>query len=438
MKKALSFLLAALMLLSAMPVFAETDALPSMTTEEITLTFTTRELPYELLRYQADKFEEAYPNIKVEVLTVDFESYGDTMNNLATEKNLPDVLGLTWAPDAIANGWLINLDEYLAKDPDAAKISASIKECNAIDGQIWYIPSEARPAVAILNKTLFEKYNVELPDYDWTYDDFVEVVEAVAHPEDYCFGYPDASQMSDMFVPNWGWNGTAFTFNDEWAAIVEKYLEWTANGVSSNNMTAEEKTSVLGAADADVMATGHAAVYISQQYGSYDYINGVNAEKSGCEFVFYPVPDYSGVSMVEQVNCGISATCKYPREAWELTKWMGWGAQATINRSEYYKQTGELDLTAPVVVDDDVRAVLVENAPEALKPFYAHMRPIYSNATGQLPGGLGMILTYYFGDWPGKISRGEYTVAEVAEIMRAEAVKAVDATLEACRKVTGK
>lgn len=439
MKRLLCVFLTAAMLLNLAPVLAETaEGLPPMTTEEITLTFTTREIPNELLEYQAKKFMEAYPNIHVEVLGLDYSTFDATMANMASEGKLPDVLGLNWATDAVANGWLMCLDEFYEKDPDIADMSEQMKKYHEIDGNMWCVPFECRPSVCVLNRTLFEKYNVEVPDYDWTFDDFVDLVAELNHPEDYNYGFAAGYQLTNNFVYNYGWDGEKYTFGDDWVSMMERQIEWVSSGVTADSMTGEEKTAVLGDENADPMAMGHAAMAIVAQYSGYDYINGVNAEKSGCEFLFYPLPNYDDKAACETVPGGISATCQYPREAWELAKWMGWGPQATISRSEYFKEKGELDLNAPCVLNEKAMSVLIENAPEALKGFYQHMRQPITMAASTLPGSLNLVLLLWLGGWGEKMDKGEVTVAEAAVLLREEGVKGVQDSLNAIRKFTGK
>ena len=244
--------------------------------------------------------------------------------------------------------------------------------------------------------------------------------------------------MTNNFVYNYGWDGEKYTFGDDWVSMMERQIEWVSSGVTADSMTGEEKTAVLGDENADPMAMGHAAMAIVAQYSGYDYINGVNAEKSGCEFLFYPLPNYDDKAACETVPGGISATCQYPREAWELAKWMGWGPQATISRSEYFKEKGELDLNAPCVLNEKVMSVLIENAPEALKGFYQHMRQPITMAASTLPGSLNLVLLLWFGGWGEKMDKGEVTVAEAAVLLREEGIKGVQESLNAIRKFTGK
>lgn len=63
--------------------------LGEMTNENITLTYASWENS-SLQQYLADKFMEKYPNIKVELVTVDQDVWNDGLTNLASAGQLPD------------------------------------------------------------------------------------------------------------------------------------------------------------------------------------------------------------------------------------------------------------------------------------------------------------------------------------------------------------
>ena len=48
-----------------------------------------------------------------------------------------------------------------------------------IDGNIYSIPYEANCVVTHINKDIFEEAGIELPDYDWTWDEFVDICEQI-------------------------------------------------------------------------------------------------------------------------------------------------------------------------------------------------------------------------------------------------------------------
>ena len=48
------------------------------------------------------------------------------------------------------------------------------------NGRRFHVPGVMFHMV-FMNKTLFEKYNVPLPDYDWTFDEYKELAVKLSH-----------------------------------------------------------------------------------------------------------------------------------------------------------------------------------------------------------------------------------------------------------------
>ena len=125
----------------------------------------------------------------------------------------------------------------------------------------------------------------------------------------------------------------------------------------------------------------------------------------------------------------IYASTEYPREAWELSKWMSWGPQAALKRQETYRSLGYAVSRMPVVSTPEVWQDLLDNATEDLVPFY---RGFLERGVNIVPSnwpvapGWGTIDAYYnSNDIDGKILRGELSAADVAAELQAVADQGV-------------
>ncbi len=440
MKKILCVLLSALMLLGMVPAVAE-EGLPPMTTEEITLRYAcwgqAEAGEPEVVQALIAQFEEAYPNINVEFVAIDQGSWNETLTNLASQGQLPDVFWVFSVSSAVANEWALDLTEYFEKDPDTKELFPSMVTSTKIGGKNWSYPAVLFPHMVFMNKTLFEKYNVELPDpATWTWDDYFELAEELSHPEEYYYGISNPLFV-DLFPAainggqgKFGWDGEAYHFDDAWIEATEMRAEVINNKICEW-MTAEEKESVLGDPGAWAPGKGRTAMHIDWPWTVAMFDTTVPAE-TGCEFVYYPLPKGESGEELGIVDNGIiAASTQYPREAWELAKWMSWGPQAALKRQETYRSLGYSVSRMPVVSTEEVWQDLVDNASEAMKPFYENIGNVVPSNWPICPG-WGDIESYYnTNDIDGKILRGELSPSDVAEELETYANNAAKAWLDA-------
>ena len=440
MKKILCVLLSALMLLGMVPAVAE-EGLPPMTTEEITLRYAcwgqAEAGEPEVVQALIAQFEEAYPNINVEFVAIDQGSWNETLTNLASQGQLPDVFWVFSVSAAVANEWALDLTEYFEKDPDTKELFPSMVTSTKIGGKNWSYPAVLFPHMVFMNKTLFEKYNVELPGpATWTWDDYFELAEELSHPEEYYYGISNPLFV-DLFPAainggqgKFGWDGEAYHFDDAWIEATEMRAEVINNKICEW-MSAEEKESVLGDPGAWPPGKGRTAMHIDWPWTVAMFDTTVPAE-TGCEFVYYPLPKGESGEELGIVDNGIiAASTQYPREAWELAKWMSWGPQAALKRQETYRSLGYSVSRMPVVSTEEVWQDLVDNAKDSMKPFYANIGNVVPSNWPICPG-WGDIESYYnTNDIDGKILRGELSPSDVAEELETYANNAAKAWLDA-------
>ena len=440
MKKILCVLLSALMLLGMVPAVAE-EALPPMTTEEITLRYAcwgqAEAGEPEVVQALIAQFEEAYPNINVEFVAIDQGTWDQTLTNLASQGELPDVFWVFSVSAAVANEWALDLTEYFEKDPDTKELFPSMVTSTKIGGKNFSYPAVLFPHVVFMNKTLFEKYNVEMPDpATWTWDDYFDLAEELSHPDEYYYGISNPLYV-DLFPAainggqgKFGWDGEAYHFDDAWIEATEMRAEVINNKICEW-MSAEEKESVLGDPGAWPPGKGRTAMHIDWPWTIAMFDTTVPAE-TGCEFVYYPLPKGESGEELGIVDNGIiAASTQYPREAWELAKWMSWGPQAALKRQETYRSLGYSVSRMPVVSTEEVWQDLVDNAKPAMVPFYANIGNVVPSNWPICPG-WGDIESYYnTNDIDGKILRGELSPSDVAEELETYANNAAKAWLDA-------
>ncbi|MBE5768305.1 MAG: extracellular solute-binding protein [Clostridiales bacterium] len=418
MKKLVSLVLALLMVFSITASLAE--IVP--TTEEITLTYADCGEDLELTMALADQFMKQYPNIKVEIIDLApgflNTGYDTAIGNLASTQDLPDVFWVTRVTDAVGNEWCINLDKYYAEDPDAALIHDSILDANLIAGKRYSVPAQSRPYMMLINKTLFDQYNVPMPEYTWSWEEFKDLALELNHPEDMVTGYGNATTC-DAFIPMYGWDGESYTVGDLYIETEEMFAEWRLTRVS-DGFVGPEKEALFGDPNVQLFNVGHACMNAGDLlWGGTQYIDGTLAAELGCEFEVYPVPTPHEAAMDNMFFACIAASCEHPDEAWLLAKWMTWGKEATMLRNQWFHDEEVLQISLPMIDDAEVKQHAIDCADPALKNFFMYSKPTMPMAAPHAPGFQDCNVQYFnVENLQNRFAAGEVSPSDVADSLR--------------------
>lgn len=130
---------------------------------------------YVVVQEIVSAYEDENPNVKIDVKTLSNEQYKKKIKVLASSNKLPDV-GMTWS-----NGYLTPYVEGNKFAPLNDVMEAGLKDtfvngmvrAYSVDGKNYGIPLELNIAPIWYNKSIFEKYGLEVPK---TYDEFKNVI----------------------------------------------------------------------------------------------------------------------------------------------------------------------------------------------------------------------------------------------------------------------
>ncbi|MGD9315874.1 MAG: extracellular solute-binding protein [Anaerolineae bacterium] len=195
-------------------------------------------LNLEPYRDLADQFQEANPDLVVELKMIDLTS--------GAVPDLPSMAGTSdcfqWFPgfqDAQVRESILNLEPFLDADPAFGKddfFPQVLKEFTW-QGQVMGLPADITPYVVEYNKDLFDAAGVDYPTLDWTPDEFLAAAVATTQGEDETKQYgfvPQMYELNDILVLSTGLGANlvdenadppAFTYNDP--SVVEA-LRWYA------------------------------------------------------------------------------------------------------------------------------------------------------------------------------------------------------------------
>ena len=129
-------------------------------------------------------FEESHPNVNVEYESgILKEDYSSWLADKILTGDTPDVYIILEEDFSLLSsiGALKNLNSYILKDKnfDEQEYYKSVLEAGMYNGYQYALPYECDPTLMFVNKTLLKKEGIEIPNNDWTLDDFYEICQKV-------------------------------------------------------------------------------------------------------------------------------------------------------------------------------------------------------------------------------------------------------------------
>ena len=310
-----------------------------------------------------DAFEAAYPNIKVTLdtsITGSGTTFTTNLISAAQGNMLPDVFVTDNVPSVIKNGLVYDISEFWDKDPDAAKVYSNIAKTAIYKDASGKVVRLAAPSYQFIkgffvNQTLLTNLGMDVPGYDWTFDDFYEIskdildmgVNADGTRIFAINGYYGALDFEKAMTAqtNSGlgydsWNGSRFNYESEQWLKYRRYTEEFYQTGMLEQLTAEEKEQIYGNESAWPFEKGHTAFAVEGSWNILSYLDSFQAANMKVEFYPYPAGDTANEAVILDYMC-VSSLTDYPEEAYELMKWMSFGEEGWKARLEIMKKTGK-------------------------------------------------------------------------------------------------
>ena len=330
MKKMLSVLLAAVMMLSllAVPALAEDQVLTVVTWDATTT-------PY--LIAQKDAFEASHHGVTIEYVDVASQDYAVKTTTMLEGGDTSDVFMIKEIDNLInwqAQGFAAPLADYIAAGYDLSGFVGT-EENYAVDGVQYAIPFRSDFWVLFYNKDLFDAAGVELPTNDMTWDQYAELAKKMTDKEKGIYGTHYHTWLSA--VVNWavcdGVNTLADKNYDDLLYFYKLYQDLEDTGACMSY--ADLKASGLHYSAA--FANGNIAM-LPMGYWYVSTLIGYNQDGT-CNFNWgiTAVPHAEGVaagsSFGNLTGAMINAKSEKKDLAWEYISWLGGveGAKATAS-----------------------------------------------------------------------------------------------------------
>ena len=317
-----------------------------LTDDNITLKYWHYE-DQELIEMMAEGFMKEHPNITVEVRRIDDMS--TDLSAAAAAQDFPDVFQGTDSDTALANFYWRDISEYYDADPETKNLMSSINTdgigCFATSAR-FAVPGYYQPNAFYIDRNVVNKLNLTMPSSDWTWNEMIDLVKA-ATVDDRSgmkyYGMSCSEVRLDSVYHNlpmkvkgeFGFDGKTFDLTD-WAAVEQEQADLKVGGYVCPAPDTQEMEDWSGDWGTWYGATGHVAVFSStlQMYLTYWGSEGYQ-EAIGTDIVPMPMPkrdEDTFHTMATMYMAGVSSSCKYPHEAYELLKWMTYGKDGWMYR----------------------------------------------------------------------------------------------------------
>ena len=262
----------------------------------------------------------AESGVKVNINVVDWDNYWTLLEAGASGGQMPDVFWMhsNTAQMYMENDLLLNLDDYIANDDaiDLANYYDGIVNLYNSNGVQYALPKDHDTIALLYNKAIFDKYGVEYPTDDWTWEDVLAAATAIteAGKADGVYGYAcNTSNNQD------GWYNIIYDYG---AQVITDDHKGTTIGSDEGKAAMEMVRQILevSAPQTTVAETGTDSLFNSG-------LVGMITQGSWMINVFYTADhaaDYAW-AMLPYADVNGNGACD-EGERWSCYNGLGWAA----------------------------------------------------------------------------------------------------------------
>lgn len=317
---------------------------------------------YQILDDVITLFEVSHPGVKVEYVSgIPANDYSEWLAEQILKGTEPDLYFVL--PEdfdlLVSSGALAQLDERIAADP-VFDTSAYYEPClrsGQFEGSQYALPHESVPTIMFVNKTLLEANGIDMPDNDWTWEDFYSICQQITNVDLRQYGVYGYSWLDAMYS-----NGASLFSEDGRSCYLAE----------ENVMQAIQFTKRLGelnggysvsARDFDVGRVAFQPLLYSEYraYQPYPWrVKKYSAFQWDC--VSMPAgPSGSNISELHTMMLGISSRTRHGELAWEFCKHLS--IDKDVQRQLYTHSHGISPLPA-VAEDPELLLQIHQDIPE--------------------------------------------------------------------------
>ena len=283
------------------------------------------------------KFEHAHPGVKVHYYSgICKDDYSEWFSRKLLAGEEPDifmVLGTDFNQFA-SMGVMKNLETFIEEDTDfePEKYFTSAFVSGQYESVQYALPYETVPTLMFVNKTLLTQEGIDMPEENWTWEDFYEICKKVTRDTD-GDGVPDQFgsynyDWMDALCSNGGGvfnkKGTEAALTDSRVVEAVKYVRSINDLYGGEKLTQEDFNG--GRVAFMPLTFAEYRTYKTYPYKIRKYAN------FQWDCVTMPAGEQGGnISQVDSLLMGISANTKEEKLAWEFLKLLTYDEESQMN-----------------------------------------------------------------------------------------------------------
>ena len=322
----------------------------------------------------------------VEFTVPGWDGYWTMLEAGVSGGEMPDVFWMhsNNAAKYMGSGVLLNMDSYIVKDEniDLNNYFEGINELYTYEGAHYAIPKDHDTIAVVYNKALFDKYGVEHPTSDWTWEKFAEIAQEISDKgaADGVFGtYCNTGSNQDTWYNIiYSYGGEVITEDKKASGYDEPATIEAMKFVAEKILPACPSPDSMASTGGDTMFLSGLVGMICQ--GSWTVNNFYTADNaSDFEWVMMPYADVNGNGQCDQdercsiyngLGWSIYSQTEDPDAAWSLVSHLS-SKESQIKQSElgvtmagyigcsepFADAFGDMDVSAFVDIEEQGRLV---------------------------------------------------------------------------------
>ncbi len=272
--------------------------------------------------------------VEVEFQVLDWSTYWTMLEAGVSGGDMPDVF---WMHSGYAQMYtdahvLLDLNDYIEADEaiDLANYYPGITELYSSDGVQYAIPKDHDTIAVVYNKSVFDRYEVEYPTSDWSWEDFAAIAQEIADKgkDDGVYGthMNCGSNQSGWYNIIYAFGGSVISEDRTKSMMDSENTVKAMQFVHDKILPACPSQDSMANTSGDIMLiSGTIGMYLDGSWMVNSYYGADNREDLIWVEIPYADVNENGtcdegerVSIYNGLGWSIYSQCDKPDEAWDL------------------------------------------------------------------------------------------------------------------------
>ncbi|NOK61840.1 MAG: sugar ABC transporter substrate-binding protein [Chloroflexi bacterium AL-W] len=279
---------------------------------------------------EIELFNTSQSDVIVELVAAPYGEFNAKLQAMIASNTAPDVISIQNESDAVAKGWLLSLDELMARDNLDVERFVPGAHTPAYDGKYYGFRHDMAYWVLFYNKDAFDQAGVPYPPEEgWSMDEFMEIACQFSNPAEQTWGVYNWHWLNPYIIQSMGLpyletgsEGPQYMLDNP--EVIEVY-QMIGDFINERNCqpNADQSQSLVG----DPFTAGQTVMAFN---GNWAF--GKVQEDAQFAWDVAPVP--GGKNGVFGMKIGIAQNSDAPDAAWTFLKWLTYEPEATRYRAE--------------------------------------------------------------------------------------------------------